>query len=750
MVTLDTGLQAKRDCRAGRYSQNVRGQIAKHACRILAVVFATLYLELFIETCEQYFTGEMSGILFGSFSYVVFARVLLLLLVFGGISFLLMKVPSNFFEFIFRWRYLLAGVCFIILLAFSISFSSIGIWQSQLGGGNGDGLLFGIPRAIRSDEYNVTTLFNISQEHCGYNAISAILRGDSTDTRLVYNLASWSIPTLFRPLLWGYLIFGSARGLSFYWLLKYFGVFFASFECGRLFTNNSKGLSAAFALFITFSPLMLWWSIWEGVIYGQLLVVSLHQYLHSTSMYKAVLWGLVIAWLCGCYIFVLYPAWMVPFFYVFAFMGIIVLIRFIHNREKRASFKLIYLFPLLAFAIGTIALILASLVSSRDVLAATSSTVYPGDRFEIGGGSFGLLFNYGYSLFFALAQPIVGNASESSSMFSLFPLGTILTLIAIGKTKKPGLVLLSVLQAAFIVYVSIGFPEFLAAVTLMSNSPASRVVFAVGYLEILLIFYSVSELVQFCSASSEGGLRKKIATSYRRMPVPIRVILPVLLSVAASVVLLRLFGIGVPDYSRFLWVVLLALAIPACLISVIGYVFSSGSDEWKRTFLVISVFIVAVSGICVHPVQKGIAPVTNSDFARNVSAVVQEDPESKWIVEGPWSYANLCTALGAPTIGSTNMYPDMVIWRVIDPTGKYEEMYNRYAHVSITLTEQDTEIIQTAQDAVDVHLSYKALRDLGIEYVASINSSYDGMTVDGISFDLVGSGNGVSIYRISY
>lgn len=750
MVTLDTGLLTRRDCRAGRYSQNARGQIARYICRILAVVFAALYFEFFIETCEQYSTGEMSGILFGSFSYVVFARVLLLLLVFGGISSLLMKVPSSFFEFIFRWRYLIAGVCFLLLVALGVSFSSIGIWQRQLSGGDGEGLLFGIPRAIRSDEYNVSTLFNFSQEFCGYSPISTIVRGDVTDTRLVYNLASWSIPTLFRPLLWGYLVFGSARGLSFFWLFKFFGVFFSSFECGRLFTNDNKKMAATFALFITFSPLMLWWSIWEGVIYGQLLVVSLHQYLHSESMLKAFLWSFVIAWLCGCYVLILYPAWMVPFFYIFAFMGIIVLVRFVRDKEQRANFRPIYLVPLLVFVIGSIALVVATLVVSRDVLVATSSTVYPGDRFETGGGSFGLLFNYGYSLFFALAQPIVGNASESSSMFSLFPLGTILTLIAIGKTKKPGLVLLSVLQAAFIVYVSIGFPEFLAAVTLMSNSPASRVVFAVGYLEILLIFYSVSELVQFCSASSEGGLRKKIATSYRRMPVPIRVILPVLLSVAAFVVLLRLFGIGVPDYSRFLWVVLLASAIPACLISVIGYVFSSGSDEWKRTFLVISVFIVAVSGICVHPVQKGIAPVTNSDFARNVSAVVQEDPESKWIVEGPWSYANLCTALGAPTIGSTNMYPDMVIWRVIDPTGKYEEMYNRYAHVSITLTEQDTEIIQTAQDAVDVHLSYKALRDLGIEYVASINSSYDGMTVDGISFDLVSSGNGVSIYRISY
>lgn len=750
MVTLDTGLQARRDCRAGRCSQNVRGQIAQNICRILAVVFAALYFELFIEACEQYSTGEMSGILFGSFSYVVFARVLLLLLVFGGISFLLMKVPSSFFKFIFRWRYLIAGVCFLLLVALGVSFSSIGIWQRQLSGGNGDGLLFGIPRAIRSDEYNVSTLFNFSQEFCGYSPISTIVRGDATDTRLVYNLASWSIPTLFRPLLWGYLVFGSARGLSFFWLLKFFGVFFSSFECGRLFTNDNKKMAATFALFITFSPLMLWWSIWEGVIYGQLLVVSLHQYLHSESMRKAFLWSFVIAWLCGCYVLILYPAWMVPFFYIFAFMGVIVLVRFVRDKEQRANFRPIYLVPLLVSVIGSIALVVATLVVSRDVLVATSATVYPGERFETGGGSFDLLFNYGYSLFFALAQPVVGNASESSSMFSLFPLGTVLTVIAIGKTKKPGLVLLFVLQAAFIVYVSIGFPEFLAAVTLMSNSPASRAVFAVGYLEILLIFYSVSELVQFRSASSEGGLRKKIAASYRRMSVPIRAILPVLLSVAAFVVLLKLFGSGVPDYSRFLWVVLLVLAIPACLISVIGYVFCFGGEEWKRTFLAVAVLIVAVSGICVHPVQTGIAPVTDSDLARNVSAIVRKDPESKWIVEGPWSYANLCTALGASTIGSTNMYPDMDIWHVVDPTGKYEEMYNRYAHVSITLTDQDTVISQAAQDAVGVRLSYKLLRNLDIEYVASVNSSYDGMTVDGISFDLVGSGNGVSIYRISY
>ena len=39
--------------------------------------------------------------------------------------------------------------------------------------------------------------------------------------------------------------------------------------------------------------------------------------------------------------------------------------------------------------------------------------------------------------------------------------------------------------------------------------------------------------------------------------------------------------------------------------------------------------------------------------------------------------------VGAKTVNSVNVYPDLDKWHVIDPNGQYEEVYNRYAHILV-------------------------------------------------------------------
>ena len=65
---------------------------------------------------------------------------------------------SKIGEFLYKYRYWIALIIFILCIIFEISGSSIGIWTEYVNSNiTDDGVLFGESRPIRSDEWNVLT-----------------------------------------------------------------------------------------------------------------------------------------------------------------------------------------------------------------------------------------------------------------------------------------------------------------------------------------------------------------------------------------------------------------------------------------------------------------------------------------------------------------------------------------------------------------------------------------------------------------
>jgi len=151
------------------------------------------------------------------------------------------------FKYIDKYRYIIGIAIIIICTVFELSGSSISYFQRILGyeyANSADlisqGTLLGIPREIRSDEYVIFTPFNISQEYNNYGAFSDILRGSLTDVNATYANPSFSLATLFRPFLWGYILLGSAKGLAFYWSSRTVFLFLISYEFGKILTREKK------------------------------------------------------------------------------------------------------------------------------------------------------------------------------------------------------------------------------------------------------------------------------------------------------------------------------------------------------------------------------------------------------------------------------------------------------------------------------------------------------------------------------
>jgi len=732
-------------------------------CAVSAFFF-TVYAELFYEAEAFENTGYYQGLLAGNGLTIPQAlRCLLLFVTVFLVLYVVFQHGRRAVGFVFRHRWLIGGLLIGFCLLFKISGSSIGALQSVLPGESG-GVLFGIPRAVRSDEWMTTTLLTASQDINGYAPITSILRGIATNVTIGYGLPSWSLVSLFRPQQWGFLLFGFAGGVSWSWVVPYVSTFLITLECGLLYTRGNRALSAVAAIMITFSPFTMWWNPCMFFVCGQGLVIALDRFLRAESLLKKTLYAALIAWLCGCYVCIMFPAWMVPFFYVFAFMGLCVVIRYWRDYSAGSvkpvgkCFRngLITLFIFLVCVAGILAW---CFLYAANETAAMSGTVYPGQRFETGGGCFWNLFNYGASVF----NPIVPssaptNACEFSGLFTLFPLGTILACWQVFYKKRhdPLLICMLILDAFFAIFMTFGIPWVVARVTLMSNVPAFRLVGAIGYVEMILLLRALALHCNHDGIDSEvkPGLLTTRAGGMHIIPIA-------LAAIGGGAALVLLYRVAAGEYFRGLYISILIPMI-VCIFYILLALLVTKNKRYEKALLLFCTVLLAISGVCVNPIQRGTNIVTDSQLATAIKRVLASEEtdasqvtgsassgDDLWIATESLATQNICVAAGAPTINCTNTVPDVQRWELLDPTLSSEDVYNRYAHIVVSLTSEETSFELIQGDAFHLMLNYADMKKLNIRYVVS-PLQLTSQPQDGVYFEEKGEGNGYQIYKVNY
>jgi hypothetical protein len=106
---------------------------------------------------------------------------------------------------------------------------------------------------------------------------------------------------------------------------------------------------------------------------------------------------------------------------------------------------------------------------------------------------------------------------------------------------------------------------------------------------------------------------------------------------------------------------------------------------------------------------------------------------------------------GAATINSTNVYPNLDRWRLLDPDRSEEEVYNRYAHITINLSNRDeeTRFILDSADLITIRLNTRDLEKLEVGYVLS-QRDLSGFSNEDVSFIPLKNANGFTIYQLKY
>ncbi len=561
--------------------------------------------------------------------------------------------------------------CALLTLAYavlSIHGFSLSRWHF-LDGSPETELLLGASQGARSDDWALWLPFAFAQiEHDPPFALRNENIALGQNMALVASAAIADPLLVFRPPAWGFLV-GPDFGMGWCWGVYVFG-FIAAFHL--LFMEISDGrkrISFLAAVALLFSPFFQFWSLNSSFLASTVAlgVVAAHRLVFANRRRDKWLYGLGLGWSAAAFALTLYP----PFQVVLGYFGAFTLVGLILRSQRRGRtlrwdrhHSAGALAALLVFAFATLHLF----EIARDAIAATGSTLYPGQRVASGGASsLWLIFsNNVYPHFFIRASQVSGgNISEAASFVLFFPLVLALLLRKPNRrafASDPLLLSLLAYVALLLAWNLLAWPEALARLSLFSRAPAHRTAIGFGVADMALV---VGWL----------GQRPTEATPLRSTPLKAAFWLAMLCP------LLLLFLAAARREPQFLGSgALLQVALLVIAQLAIGFWLARQSP----TALLAFAFLNVVSTGWFNPVAHA-----GSEYLWNnpVSTKIREldaasGGRSSWIVFDDLVVGQLPPMLGARSLASVQFYPQAPFWSLLDPERRMASAYDRFAHVA--------------------------------------------------------------------
>ena len=598
-------------------------------------------------------------------------------------------------NFIVKHRYKIAIIVFIILVGCKVHFSSLGVWNAYIREGNAL-TIFGESRGIRSDEWLVTTPFILSQEHDRFNVVNENLNIGNNDMNL-FHAPVLDATIGVKIYHWGYFLLGNEIGFSWSWVLRVIVMFMIYFEFGMMLTKKDKWLSLVFAVWLSFSPAVVWWSILDTISFAMAIIVLFNAYVSNKdlSISKKILIAYAMIVAIYWFAYQLYPAWQVPLVYLILVFIIIDFIKYRKNLQKKD-----YIIMSITILL-TIAVLGFFIITSWDGISDIMSNIYPGGREETGGDyDFSRLTNY-YTNFFTPYSYEYPNPCEISAFIypSLAVIAvSIYLIIKAIKNKKIkenlknkdnwyiyGVAIVIMIFLAWMLFV---WPNLLRKITLLYFSPTKR----------------TETIFQFACVILTMLVAKKIFDKKEKIIHPV-----IALIISLIISILTYFLAQKSLYAETFTTFKLSVLIP--IIFLMNYTFLSSN---RQAFGFVMIIISFLAGAYVNPVTIGIDSITNTEIAQKAVNIANENPEGIWI-GGSQINAQYLVANGIKVLNGINEYPNYDWIDIVDPNHEYEEVWNRYAHILIILDDKTYfELLTT--DVYSLHITYQDLKEMNVEY----------------------------------
>lgn len=702
---------------------NIRGH---HSKKVLCAILFLICVSLLLAFCVPSNVWTLnSGIQIGGLRIPLYRAFILFFVVFF-LSLHLVYPVKKIYDFMFKYRWYIGVGLLLFVTLFKINGDSMAYYTMTIQGDKVDALsypIFGKIRTIRSDEFLVNNpgIFASVMNNPSFEKYNTILRG--TDTlNIISGVYKGLAMIAYQPWKLIFTILPLENAFSFYF---YFVPVFAFLFCMELFYILSKNKLVAFtgATLTIFSSYFLWWGFPNYLLSGTATIVFFYKFINEKNIKKQIVFGLLMALSFSIFVCNLYPAWQVPVGYVYLVIGIWMIKENFVQIKSQSKVQWFIFFGSIGICI---LLVLNYFISTKEYIQIINQTVYPGKRVEYGSNEIGKLLCYAQSLFFPIKD--MYNNSESGVFFCLFPLSTLLSLYYSIKSKKKDLlsILLLTVEIPMIIYTTIGLPPIVAKLLLFTHSTSVRMIDILGFVQVILI-------VRLLSFYKDEKHIKPIVGGI------------VAIAFACESVLICKYSF--PDYLNKYWMILLFIMI----FFLSFYLMTNYKGKGFKKFEILISLVSICSGLCVRPISIGLSSVYAKPAAQEIQKIVSKDPTSKWVTIGGIETPSFTVMCGAPTINFVNTYPNLKLWHTLDPDKKYEKIYNRYEHVKVLLTHEETSFELIQSDYITLNLSYKDIKKAKVKYVFTNGEDCDIDFNNGyVKFDKVYDESGVKIYKITY
>ena len=277
--------------------------------------------------------------------------------------------------------------------------------------------------------------------------------------------------------------------------------------------------------------------------------------------------------------------------------------------------------------------------------------------------------------------------------------------------------------AVFSLYTFCPFPEWLCHWTLLSYVTGARALLALGAAGIIL-----TTMV--------------FARPFERLRVSHRA----LLAAAALAGVILLLFVSYPGNEKYLTVNRSLGLFALNGFFVVTYCFAP-----RRVFCGVFLLCLVLNNSSVNPIATGLGPLLDATPGAVVRQIRAHDPSAKWMSYSSTHVAQFLKSQGADVINGLNYVPNLEFCRALDPTGKYEPIYNRYALFAFVMERGMREF--RAQSpwvyAVDIYPNDPLLTARGVRY-AAFPEKVQSPSEKGLQLIAHPPGNAIWIYGIAH
>ena len=624
----------------------------------------------------------------------------------------------------------------VVLVGIGLNGSSSGALWNEVSAGQDPDLLAGHPQQIRSDEWNVGTVWTIAQVQQGLPERTQTFPG-GMDAALPYDLPrlDWSIA--FRPHQIGYLFLDVDHATAWRWWSM--GLTLMAVANAFLLTVIPRRPVVAAALSIGFfcSPFFQWWyqstTFWP-VVWGLTVMAALNWSLRSRRRWSGWVWAPLVAYATIVMAMGIYAPFIIPIAIVVLGYGVGLVVERMRRGQSIGDVLLRALPTLVAGVLGA-GVTGAWLLSKADTVAGFLSTVYPGARLTGTGAGGSLSAARTISSSFADSLKDAGgflgiNSSEASTFLLTGAFLLPVAVWAVARERRANRTLpwviigLAVVLVVFVAYTLVPGWDAAARLLLLDRTTPERARIGVG----LASFALLALVVRYVDDSSTKPSRWLAGGSAAFF---------LLSQVAVACAVLVVIGPTKLWGAAPLWW-LYAVVSAAAL-----YFFARRhAAAGAAAFLVVSL----ASAIGVNPVYVGVLDLRETPASKAV-VQIDETEGGTWVGVGDLVVPATLLESGVEAYNGTQGSPSEEMWEQIDPTGQFEYQWNRIGGVRWSEAPGEPVVSNPAPDQIAV--TFDACSAFAQENVAHVLSS-DPMTspcLDEVErFD--GSGTTLAIYSV--